>query len=185
MNKPVFIINGSGGSGKDTFCELVNQIINTKTYSSVDIIKSYALLVGWNGIKDEKGRRLLSDLKNALTLYNDELFKYLERCVKQYNENNKFHMCFLHIREPQEIERAKKRFNAGTVLIKRPTIKQITSNSADAGVYDYNYDYVINNDGTLDDLKFKAEDFVSLVFPDYQSSYKNVNVLSSLNTIDF
>ena len=39
MNKQVFIINGSGGTGKDTFVSLVSESIPTMNFSSVDKVK--------------------------------------------------------------------------------------------------------------------------------------------------
>lgn len=52
-------------------------------------------------------------------------------------------MLFLHIREPEEIERAKNEFGAKTVLVKRDSIKHITSNMADGRVFNYEYDTAI------------------------------------------
>lgn len=155
--KYVFIINGSGGTGKDTFCNCVANLTKTKVVSSIDIVKERALMLGWDGVKDEKGRKFLSDLKNALTDYNDEPFKYMKRWVNIIDDNM---FCFLHIREPEEIERAKKEFNAKTILVKRPSVKQITSNMADANVFNYDYDIIINNDETLEELNDKAYFFV-------------------------
>ena len=47
-----------------------------------------------------------------------------------------------------------------TILIKRNSVKTITSNMADAGVFNYNYDFVIENNGTLDGLKSIVKKFV-------------------------
>ena len=67
---------------------------------------------------------------------------------------------FVHIREADEIEKAKKLLNAKTLLITNPRVKLITSNDSDGKVNEYNYDYYIVNDGTLDDLKDKASKFI-------------------------
>ena len=67
---------------------------------------------------------------------------------------------FLHIREPKEIARAKNKFNAETILIRRDSVGHITSNMADKNVFDYEYDYEISNDGSLEDLCNKAKEFV-------------------------
>ena len=56
MVKPVFIINGSGGSGKDSFCKFCSQYLSVYNISSVDTIKEVAKILGWNGEKDEKSR---------------------------------------------------------------------------------------------------------------------------------
>lgn len=74
------------------------------------------------------------------------------------DEENKF--LFLHIREPEEITRAVKEFRAKTILIIRNSVKHITSNMADENVFNYNYDFVIDNSGTKEELNNKAKDFI-------------------------
>ena len=79
MKKHIFIINGSGGVGKDTFCSMVNEIsINRSySYSSVTKIKEIASELGWEGKKTEKDRKFLSDLKDLSTKYNDLPFRQI------------------------------------------------------------------------------------------------------------
>ena len=160
MNKQVFVINGMGGSGKDTFVSFVSDFIPAINFSSVDKIKRIAIIVGWDGSKAEKDRKFLSDLKVLCSEYNDMPFNDMKNKVNEFLNSN-MHILFLHIREPDEIRRAKKTFNAKTILIKRNNIKQITTNMADRNVYDYDYDIVINNDKELDELKSKAFCFVN------------------------
>lgn len=74
-------------------------------------------------------------------------------------KNSDNEIMFIHIREPEEIERAKIKFNAKTLLIKRESYDNITSNSSDANVENYNYDFVINN-STLENLELEAKNFV-------------------------
>lgn len=160
-NKPVYIINGSAGVGKDTFVSLCNELVPVLNHSSIDKVKEIAREIGWNGIKDEKSRKFLSDLKLLTTMFNDMPFKDLVSTVdsfKQKDLQNK--ALFLHIREPEEIERAKVAFGAKTVLVMRDSIKQVTSNMADANVYNYAYDFTIYNNGTLDDLRKEAKGFL-------------------------
>ena len=67
--KKVFIINGAAGVGKDTFVEIAKYKIFIKTglptynISSVDNVKTAAKILGWDGEKDARGRKFLSDLK--------------------------------------------------------------------------------------------------------------------------
>lgn len=162
MNKKIFIINGSGGVGKDTFVELVSELVSTLNFSSVDKVKEIAKEIGWDGeSKTEKDRKFLSDLKLLTGNYCDMPYQSMKQKVEEFNKNN-IHQClFLHIREPEEIQRAVNEFNAKTILITRNLVEQITSNMADANVYNYKkYDYIINNDGSIEDLKKVAEHFV-------------------------
>lgn len=168
MNKQVVIINGSGGVGKDEFVNQTRMIFSSDpnfpevyNYSSVDWVKEIAIEMGWNGEKDERSRKFLSDLKDLSTWYNDMPLKKMSEVVDRFEEHHSLKILFLHIREPEEIEKAKKEFDAKTLLIKSNRVKQVTSNHADAKVFEYNYDYTINNDGTLDDLWNEACRFVN------------------------
>ena len=155
MNKQIFIINGSGGTGKDTFVSLVSNNIATMNFSSVDKVKEIAREIGWTGGKTEKDRKFLSDLKLLCTNYNDMPFNSMRNKVIEFLDSDSYFL-FLHIREPEEIERAKITFNAKTILVKRDSVKQITSNMADANVYNYDYDIIINNNDGIEELKYKA-----------------------------
>lgn len=159
MEKQIFVINGTGGSGKDTFVELVSKYAKVYNISSVDKIKEIARYCGWNGKKEEKDRKFLSDLKLLLTNYSDLPYLDIQNKIKQFYENDA-EIMFIHIREPFEIERIVKTNNAKTILIKRKNLENIDSNISDSNVDNYNYDYYINNDGTLQDFDIKAEEFV-------------------------
>lgn len=159
--KQIFIINGSGGVGKDTFVELVSNASShpVMNFSSVAKVKEVAKIIGWTGGKSEKDRKFLSDLKLLCTDYNDMPFNSMSEKVKEFTDSDAT-MLFLHIREPEEIEKARVAFNAKTVLVKRDAVKQITSNMADGNVFNYQYDIVVNNDGDIADFETKATKFV-------------------------
>lgn len=162
MAKQVFIINGNGGVGKDTFVSLVSELVPTVNFSSVDKVKEIARIIGWDGGKTEKDRKFLSDLKLLCTDYNDMPFNSMKKKVVEFMNSN-YTFLFLHIREPQEIKKAKSAFGAKTVLIKRDSIEHIISNMADKNVFNYDYDFVIGNNGTLDELKNEAIKFISTI----------------------
>lgn len=161
MKKQVFIINGSGGVGKDTFVTMVSESANynVMNFSSIDKIKEIAKIIGWNGKKTEKDRKFLSDLKLLCSDYNNLPFNSMNKRVKDFI-NSENTMLFLHIREPEEIEKAKAAFGAKTILVKRDSIKQITSNMADSNVFNYEYDIIIDNDSDLKNFRKKAKKFV-------------------------
>ena len=169
IQKQVYIINGSGGVGKDTFVDLVSNELNDLlkkfhtviNFSSVDKVKKIAKEIGWDGKKTEKDRKFLSDLKVLTSDYCDMPFRSMKSKVDEFCKDDNSYMLFLHIREPKEISRAAKAFNAKTILVTRNQVKHITSNMADENVFNYDYDIVIDNSGTLDDLKMKAKEFVA------------------------
>ena len=49
MNKSIIIINGSGGVGKDTFCEMVDKASGYQCdiYSSVQFVKEFKSTNPW------------------------------------------------------------------------------------------------------------------------------------------
>jgi hypothetical protein len=161
--KGIYIINGMGGVGKDEFVKHVSKYIPTMNYSSVSFVKQIAKECGWTGAKTENDRKFLSDLKILLSEYNDIPFKRMQTVVDSFNVS-KDKILFLHIREPLEIARAVEEFGAKTILIKRDSIAKITSNMADAGVFNYNYDFIIENNEDIDYLDTLAKNFVTDMF---------------------
>lgn len=161
MEKKIVIINGSGGVGKDTFVEFCSEFANVKNISSVDKVKEAAkVLVNWNGEKDEKSRKFLSDLKKMSIDYNNYPMVYIKEQANEFKANETEKIMFIHIREISEIEKVKDEVGAKTLLITSSRVQKITTNSSDANVADYNYDCYISNDGTLEELKEKAKKFV-------------------------
>lgn len=171
MDKQIFIINGSGGVGKDTFVELVSTELNdilkkfhtVINFSSVDKIKEIAREIGWNGKKSEKDRKFLSDLKILTSEYCDMPFKSMKNKVTEFINDEESIFLFLHIREPEEIDRAVNEFGAKTILVVRDAVKHIVSNMADENVFNYNYDFVIENNGTKEELNNKVKEFIQEV----------------------
>lgn len=171
MDKHIFIINGSGGVGKDTFVELVYTELNdilkkfhtVINFSSIDKVKEIAREIGWDGKKSEKDRKFLSDLKILTSDYCDMPFQSMRSKVAEFMNDEESIFLFLHIREPEEIARAVNEFGAKTILVVRDAVKHIVSNMADKNVFNYNYDFVIDNNGTKEELNCKAKIFVEEV----------------------
>ncbi len=159
--KEIIIINGSGGVGKDTFVEFCEKYCKVKNISSVDKVKEAArILTGWDGTKDEKSRKLLVDLKQLGIEYNDAPFKYILESAEEFKKTEE-EMMFVHIREIDEIKKVKKAVNAKTLLVTNKNVQLITSNESDKNVMNYQYDFYIRNDGTLEDLDSTAKTFIT------------------------
>ncbi len=158
MEKEIIVINGTGGSGKDTFVSFASKYAKVFNFSSIDKVKEVARIIGWNGAKTEKDRKFLSDLKSLTTKYNDMAFNSIKEAVDNFKVSND-EIMFIHIREPEEIQRAVLAFNAKTLLVKRDGLENITSNYSDASVENYNYDFIIKND-TLENLEEQARNLI-------------------------
>ena len=166
----IIVINGRSESGKDTFVHFIQQKIGRRclNISSIDFVKEIATECVWNGEKTPNNRKFLSDLKDLLTEWDDIPMKKIMcdialfeiEMIEYYGLKSDDLFVFVHVREPQEIVRLKEKLNAYTLFITRPDHIIEPSNHADAEVDNYQYDYYINNCGTLDDLAESALDFI-------------------------
>lgn len=169
----VIIINGKAGTGKDTFvtmCRDVLGITKILNISTVDFVKEIAEHCGWDRTKTPKNRKFLSDLKDLLTEWDDIPLKKVCQDVKTWQhiwiasgEYDKA-VVFIHCREPKEIKKLCKElstYNPITLLIRRDAAERVEQiNHADNEVLNYEYDYVIPNNGTLSELRARSEEFI-------------------------
>ena len=164
----VLIINGAPRSGKDTFIDILTMENPGRVirYSSIDWIKQQALDLGWDGIKDAKGRQFLSDLKNACTNYADIPFKkvterILSSCNRYSQEAGTVYFCTC-VREPEEIVKLKiwcneNKIPCHPILVRRKVAEQKALDkgfisSGDVQFINYPYPWVIYNDESLEDF---------------------------------
>lgn len=145
--------------GKDTFANILNEFIPTLKYSSIDRVKEIASLCGWDGGKSEKDRKFLSDLKILTSEYSNMPYLSIIKKYDDFLKDDKHSVLLIDIREPKEIDKVKSALNAKTILINNSRVKFIDSNMADANVFNYTYDYMIENNGTLDDFRKNIERF--------------------------
>lgn len=165
--KKIFVQNSVGGSGKDTWASLLNKYIPTYKYSIVDLPKEAAKVLGWDGGKTEKDRKFLSDVMDLSTEYNDAPFKDVLSIVTDFKNNLlEYDVLIIDMRDPKDIARAVEEFEAETILIRNPNVRKIVSNHADRDVENYKYDFIIENDGTLEQLERVAKLFVCDVICD-------------------
>ena len=171
----VVIVNGKPGCGKTTFENCCEEILGhafCRCRSTVDKVKEIAYEVGWDGQKTLEARKFLSDLKDLFTKFNDmpanDIKAYLrgwEEDLRYFHVGDQPHVLFVDDREPEHIEKLKKELNAITLLIRRPGDELVdTSNHADKNVFEYEYDYVIDNNDDIEHLSYFAEVFLNSIF---------------------
>lgn len=165
----VIVMNGQGGSGKSTFEQYVvdcaakdNKVVTI--YSMVTYIKECAKLLGWDGGKTDADRKFLSDLKLALESWDNSPRINVEAEINAAVEAGE-DLIFIDAREAEDIEWLKETFDAIVVLVDRK-LNRTYGNIADDGVMDITYDFVVENTGTLDDLRDSAKVFWELVRDD-------------------
>ena len=164
-----FIINGRPRSGKDTFVNFCLEELGAfgKLISTVDFVKEIAARCGWDKTKTPKNRKFLSDLKDLLTNWGDVPYKKTLQEIDMFKFDLDYWdvsdkgVVFIMCREPKEIERFERELNAKSVLIQRASVEfEQQSNHADSEVLNHKYDYIIENNGTVDELKEKAKGFL-------------------------
>lgn len=172
-----FIINGTGGSGKDTFVNLVSTKslarkprFRVRNISSVDPIRAFVHdILGPTFHKDDKIRAWMSDMKAAWVKYDaNGPVNYCMQMISQSPQvdDNTCSVYFIHIREPEEIQKMKdalikKGIFAWTILIKGRVSPDTYTNSSDRDVENYDYDFVIDNQSDIDNLDHEADRLVN------------------------
>lgn len=210
MEKPIkkiIIINGSDEVVKNAFTKrvieetlkLAKRIVPVENedycvdpeifykinnISTIDYVKNIAKMFGWNDEKSEKDKKMLSDLKNLITVYNDYLFKRITIQITDWlyydktrlNDIYDHSFLFVHCREPKEIERIKNQFpnDTFTLLVQNPKVAKVTGNHADREVENYNYDFIVVNDSDFRALRKVAIDFYKKIFNQGFTKYKFV-----------
>lgn len=168
MKKTIFIINGSGSSGKDTVVSMFAEKLSVRNTDSVLPVKNAARVLGWDYGKSEEDRLFLSRLKELSDRHFNTSYTHVTKSINNFVQNNE-EVMFIHIREPKNIEnvlsyieklKLKHDVECYTLLVTNKNVEEITSNTSDASVHEYIYDYLIENDGTLDDLRIKVNELI-------------------------
>lgn len=176
QNLHVFVVNGYPRSGKDTFVDLIreetkDQKVRVYCYSSVQTAKDLYQIFGWDGEKRPIDRDRLSMAKDYLQRfdlpYRDMACKLRDHLIEAEDRSKEMILIFFMIREPEEIKRFVKEFPfVRTIYVDAevrgiaPSRGGIGANHADAEVIEYSYDMMVNNNGTLDDLKHEVQHFL-------------------------
>lgn len=157
----IILISGYATSGKDTFGTMLAKYLpHSKIFHFADPIKECAkIYFNWDGNKDERGRKLLQQLGQAGREYDNDIWvkKLLDRIEKD-DENIEF-IIIPDWRFKNEFEFMSKQFgnkNVVTVRIKRqvPVISDISEKDLDDFTH---YDFIIDNNSSLDDLEKQAQ----------------------------
>lgn len=159
----VFVVNGRGNVGKDSLESIIEEWGKINKYkckkiSMIDMVKDIATSIGWDGSKDLRDRLFLYNLKQLFAGYNDSPYQVVKTRIKNLEAEGVVDVLFVDAREPSDIDRLVKDFNAKTILVK-DDVPAHYGNPADDNVFNYTYDFTIDNSGTLPELVLKAIDF--------------------------
>lgn len=165
----LIVINGSAECGKDEFINYIKEYLEPKgievvNTSTIDPTKTALKVLGWDGeTKNEETRKAMAYLKRISIKLFDGPFKYIVGEIELNSLTlNKNFFCFVHCREPEEIEKLVNYYKKTCVtLLIRGKRGKAFKNGSDDVVENYNYDVVIENNKTLDDLKNEAIHFAN------------------------
>lgn len=142
---------GFAGSGKDTAAQaLISKGWRRKAFA--DHLKTLAYSFGWDGRKNEKGRKFLQDLGMAARAYNSNF--WIEQAyfgmTAVPTAYTKIPFVWTDVRFENEAEFIRKR---GGVIIRiiRPNIP-CGEHESESGQNKIDADYTIVNDGTVEEL---------------------------------
>ena len=174
MKHHLIFINGDPRSGKDTvsvmLCGSFSHLgLNASTFTSIEPVRQMLSRAGFQlEGKTEADRRLLSEVGDSVERHSGFRSR---ACVKRFqdavvyaNLNHSRGMkqtdraaLILHTREPATIHKVawalRNEDVRMTTLFVTGRGQRITSNPSDAGVRDMEYDIMLPNAGSLDDLR--------------------------------
>jgi len=161
--KITLVINGAGGVGKDTLCDLCAKHFRVRNISTITPIKDLARLADWDGSKDDRSRKFLADLKALCVAYNDFPTNWAKAQYEDFLTTDE-QVLIVHIREPEEIAKFVRATGgaAKTLLIRggERARKQMYGNAADDGVENYYYDYYFDNDKSLEEAEVNFTELI-------------------------
>lgn len=166
----IFIVSGKARHGKDTVASMIRDYYSDKkciNLSYGSYIKDYAMKISdWDGSEETKPRDLLQHLGTEVIRKNiDEKFFIKRLCddIRVYS----YYFDIVTIsdaRFPDEIDIPRSLFPSVYVIkvvrsnYDSPLSSKQMKHSTETALDNYdNYDYVIENDGSLDDLRDKVK----------------------------
>jgi len=169
----IIMIAGKARSGKSTLTSFLIKALEEKNKKPCEVqvgqyIKYYAMkYFGWDGEEETKPRDLLIHLGTDIIRNKIDPNFHINRLVQDIEVLSYFYDTFIvsDVRFPVEIEKVKEKYNdVITVKIERDSEELTDSQKAnitETALDDFNdYDIVIDNNGTLEDLKNKVPEII-------------------------
>lgn len=174
----IIILCGKARAGKDTTCEYMKQYYEKKDLKVINLqfsasIKEYTKkITGWDGKDETKPREFLQVLGTSIIRERiDEEF-FIKRMIQDIQVYSYFYdiVIISDARVVKEIELIKSHFESViSVNIVRPNYESELSGKekkhiTEVGLDEYKgFDFVLNNDGSLEDLNDRACDLASKI----------------------
>lgn len=178
----VIVINGAPQSGKDTFVQMFKKLNDAPVgnINAADKVKSVMRRIGWDGrTKDEETRNMMALMQDYAIKHGDipttDMIIKVNNFYIEESAHKDHTAIFVHIRKKSEIDKFIRclrvdwdishyvgKLKIIKLLIRRDGV-DVACNSHDAEAAkanDCDYDVVINNNSTLDDLQKHVVRFI-------------------------
>lgn len=172
----IILISGKARHGKDTFAKFLKEGLESKGKRVLichygDLLKFIAsAYLGWNGKKDEEGRKLLQQVGTGLIREKEPDF-WVDFIIKMlgYFGNMYDYVLIPDVRFPNEVKRMNQVFDNKVFHIRvvRPDyISDLTpeqlKHPSETALDNYIPDYEVLNDGTLEEFEEGVKDDIFL-----------------------
>ena len=175
--KKVILVSAKARHGKDTVAELMKNNLESK--GERVLICHYADLLkyicktffDWNGVKDDKGRTILQHVGTDVIRIKNHAPDYWVDFIANllwmfYDEWD--YILIPDTRFPNELERMIDNFSKERIVslrINRPNFnsgmtQEQLNHPSECALDNYDFDYYIENNGTLEDLQLKVKDLL-------------------------
>lgn len=174
--KKIILISGKARHGKDTFAKFLKEGLENKGERVLichygDLLKFIAsAYLGWNGKKDEEGRKLLQQVGTGLIREKEPDFwvDFIIKMLRFFRDKYDY-VLIPDVRFPNEVERMNQVFDNKVFHIRvvRPDyISDLTpeqlKHPSETALDNYVPDYEVLNDGTLEEFKEGVKDDIFL-----------------------
>lgn len=174
-NPKIYVLSGKAGNGKNKVASYIGSIYDNDNKKTINLsyasyLKAYAKnILGWDGTEETKPREFLQQIGVELIKNNIDSRMLIKRIVEDIKVYSYFYdvITISDARFPEEIETIRKNFtnvivihihglenkNNLTGLEKKYATETSLDNYSD-------YDYDIDNSGTLEQLETKVQDII-------------------------
>jgi hypothetical protein len=173
----IILLSGKAGVGKSTTADFMCDFIEDNYTEYTSLVRSFAgelkniaRSIGWDGVKDEKGRNLLIDLGCNARKYDEAV--WAKKLVEGLENHPNYPVDFVFLddwRFPNEGKFLENQpmyrvFKVRIISPERELLKGTAAyfDQSECSLDDnpLNYDYMIYNSGTLNDLKVISQSII-------------------------
>ena len=176
----VIMLTGKAGCGKDSFYSIADNYIYKNTMGTVDVfnrafadkIKESLYDLGWDGKKDDKGRRLLQHFGQTMREYDKDIwakFVYDDIYDTEFGGVESVHIItdlrfpneYTYVRDNLQEDFPNSKLTVVKIVGRHADLGANANDISEAGITEEDlgkpFDYVLHNDGTFDEYKLQVK----------------------------